>query len=110
MRNKKPLISIAQLIGKTLRNIEVIQTNKAAKDTAFDKVKEYTIYVIWNEVVGENIARHARPIDFNHGIVTVEVDSSVWITELKFMKAKLVTALNEKLAVKKIKDMLFRVK
>ena len=109
-RNHKPLVSIAQILGKTLKKIEIIQTNKLSKDTAFDKVKEYTIYVVWRDAVGDEIARHATPIDFNHGVVTVEVDSSVWVNELKFMKAKLIAGLNEKLGMKKVKDILFRAK
>ncbi|MFH1073757.1 MAG: hypothetical protein V1752_01590, partial [Candidatus Firestonebacteria bacterium] len=72
-RHHKPLVSIAQILGKTLKKIQIIRTNKISQDTAFDKVKEYTIYVIWREAVGGEIARHAAPIDFNHGVVTVEV-------------------------------------
>lgn len=109
-RNRKSLVSIADILGKTLKKIEIIQTNKIGKDTAFDKVKEYTIYVVWRDAVGDEIARHATPIDFNHGVVTIEADSSVWVNELKFMKAKLISSLNEKLGVKKVKDILFRVK
>jgi len=109
-RSKKTLVSISQLLGKTLKKIEIIQTNKTLKDTAFDKVKEYTIYVVWRDAVGEEIARHATPIDFNHGVVTLEADSSVWVNELKFMKTKLISSLNEKLGVKKVKDIIFRVK
>lgn len=44
----------------------------------------------WDELVGVSIAAHARPVSLKNGRLRVEVDSSAWATELKYMTAELV--------------------
>ena len=114
-RTKKPLVSIGQILQKALKHIAVTSAQNestlyAKKSTAFDKVKEYSIYLLWQDAVGANIAKHAAPKYFNQGVLTIEVDSSTWMTELKFMKKDLMKNLNEKLGVKKVKDIAFKIR
>ena len=114
-RHKKQLIGIGDVLQKALKHIAVTSAQNEAllnakKSTAFDKVKEYSIYLIWNDAVGANIAKHAAPKYFNQGVLTIEVDSSTWMTELKFMKKDLMKNLNEKLGVKKVKDIAFKIR
>lgn len=105
---------MGEILQKMLKHIEIskIKTPGGAvrKQTAFDKVKEYSIFIIWTEAVGKNVAAHARPTYFDQGRLTVEVDSSAWINELKFMKKTIITNLNEKLGVKKVRDIVFKAK
>ena len=113
-RNRKPLMSLGQILQKTLKHIEIskIKTPGGAvrKSTAFDKVKEYSIFVIWESAVGKNVASHTRPKHFDQGLLIVDVDSSAWINELKFMKKTIIANVNEKLGVKKVKDIVFKAK
>ena len=44
----------------------------------------------WEELVGPSIAAHATPITLKSGRLSVEVDSSAWATQLKFMTTELV--------------------
>ncbi len=114
-RKNKPLVGIGDILQKALRHIAVTGAKNEAllnakKSTAFDKIKEYSIYLIWQDAVGANIARHAAPKYFNQGVLTIEVDSSTWMNELKFMKKDLMKNLNEKLGVKKVKDIAFKIR
>lgn len=51
----------------------------------------------WAQVVGEAIAREARPVAERGGIVTVACRSAVWAQELDLMAQELVARLNEAL-------------
>ncbi|HUR78914.1 MAG TPA: DUF721 domain-containing protein [Acidimicrobiales bacterium] len=59
----------------------------------------------WEELVGPGIAAHAKPVSLKGGHLRVEVDSSAWASQLRFMTTELVTRCCEELgegAVKRI--------
>jgi hypothetical protein len=47
----------------------------------------------WAELVGEAVAAHARPRVLRRGVLTVEVDSPAWATQLHFLEGDLVERL-----------------
>lgn len=47
----------------------------------------------WPGVVGEQIARHARAVGFEQGKLLVVVDNPGWMTQLKYLKPKLIAKL-----------------
>lgn len=49
----------------------------------------------WEEVVGPEIARHARRARVDGTTLFVEVDSAAWMTELDMMRRRLLESLNE---------------
>jgi predicted nucleic acid-binding Zn ribbon protein len=52
---------------------------------------------IWSDVVGDEIATHARASRFVDGTLYVEVDNSVWLQELSFLRRELAGRLNAQL-------------
>ena len=44
----------------------------------------------WGELVGPSIAAHAKPVALKRGHLSVEVDSSAWATQLRYMTTELV--------------------
>jgi predicted nucleic acid-binding Zn ribbon protein len=44
----------------------------------------------WSEVVGAEVAEHARPGAVRDGILTVVVDEAVWATQLRYLEAVIV--------------------
>ncbi len=44
----------------------------------------------WEELVGPSIAAHAKPVSLKSGHLRVEVDSSAWAAQLRFMTTDLV--------------------
>ena len=93
-----------------LKNIGDFLNKTLKKYGLFDKIKEQHIYIVWQEEVGERVAAHAKPVFFKNGRLFVNVDSSAWLNELKFLKAKIIKQLNEKLEINKVKDIIFKVK
>jgi predicted nucleic acid-binding Zn ribbon protein len=61
------------------------------------RVHEYRVWEVWEGVVGEAVARKARPSRIQHGKLFVTVSHAVLMQELQFSKAKIKARLNEKL-------------
>jgi predicted nucleic acid-binding Zn ribbon protein len=59
----------------------------------------------WGAVVGEDVAKHARPGRFEDGHLVVFVDSSVWMSELsRYGKDKILNNIRERFGTKKIRS------
>ncbi len=52
-----------------------------------------TVFGRWSELVGEQIAAHARPLKLDRGRLLVEVDEPAWATQLRFMETELLDRL-----------------
>jgi len=61
------------------------------------KLKEYRIYGVWEKVVGQGIARHARPAGMRGKKLTVLVDSSAWMQQLAMLKPEIMGKVNQHL-------------
>jgi hypothetical protein len=75
--------------------------------TNTEKWREYQVWLIWEEVVGEALARKARPSRIQNGKLFVTVSSSVLMQELQFAKARIRDGLNKKLGAGTVKDLQF---
>lgn len=64
----------------------------------------------WDELVGPGIAAHAQPKTLEGGRLLVEVDSSAWATQLRYMTTDLVARCCEELGPGAVKQIEIRVK
>lgn len=55
----------------------------------------HACFAAWDGVVGEAVARHARPWSLRSGVLTVQVDHPSWATQLQFLGPTLLEALGE---------------
>jgi predicted nucleic acid-binding Zn ribbon protein len=65
------------------------------------------VFFLWKGLVGEKVADHARPIRVRGGILFVEVDDPLWLTQLKYMKADIVQKIHTNIKAGVLKDMRF---
>jgi predicted nucleic acid-binding Zn ribbon protein len=63
----------------------------------------------WPELVGASIAAHATPVSLKKGHLLVEVDSSAWATQLKYMTTELVERCCSELGAGAVKQIDVRV-
>lgn len=49
----------------------------------------------WDEIVGEQVARHCRPVSLEDGVLVVSADSSAWATQLRLITPQLITTIEE---------------
>lgn len=74
-----------------------------------DRLTTVTVFSRWEELVGETVASHVRPLKLDNAILIIEVDEPMWATQMKFLEADVLKRLNEG-AVSPIKTLEIRVK
>jgi predicted nucleic acid-binding Zn ribbon protein len=62
---------------------------------------------IWNEIVGEKVAKNTEPESVEHGVIIVKVSSPTWRQELYFQKEEIIKKLNNSIGKKAIRDIRF---
>ncbi|HNY08123.1 MAG TPA: DUF721 domain-containing protein [Bacteroidales bacterium] len=73
-----------------------------------DKMSETRIIASWEAVVGKVIAKHTQKLFINKKILFVTLDSAALREELSYARQKLIKALNKKVGLEVIKDIVFR--
>ena len=68
------------------------------------------IWKVWDDTVGEPIARNARPIWIKNGRLKVHVSDPTWLQELEFLSADIKDKINQKLARKAVEHIEFRLR
>jgi hypothetical protein len=71
------------------------------------RLGEYGVWPIWNETVGETIARNAQPEKIRQGTLFVKVSNSVWMQQLQYMKDTIAEKLNQALGKEVVKNIFF---
>lgn len=73
------------------------------------RLAEYSVWPIWNDMVGEIIARNAQPEKIRQGTLFVKVSSHVWMQQLQYMKDTIADKLNHRLGGEVVKNIFFYV-
>ena len=67
------------------------------------------VWHVWDSIVGEVIAKNAKPAAFKGRILLVYVTSSTWVHQLQFLKGEMITKLNAALGKSLIDDLKFKI-
>jgi len=62
---------------------------------------------LWSRLLDPKVIKHAKPTGFEKGILTVNVDSPVWMFQLSFKRQEILTALQKEF--KEISAIKFRI-
>ena len=62
---------------------------------------------LWDETVGETVAKNAQPDRVEHGVLIVKVSSPTWRQELYFQKEQIIKKINNKIGKNIIRDIRF---
>ena len=71
------------------------------------RLEAYRLWLFWDEVVGEGIARRARPRRMRDGVLFVTVESHAWMQELQFLKEEIRERINARLGAPLVSDLFF---
>ncbi len=97
--SRKGIESLGSILSSLLKNLGLEE-----------RVKVGRLFSSWEEIVGEQIARHAKPVEYSRGVLVVSVDSSAWLAELsQYMKPEILKKLREQSGDLVIKDIKFRM-
>ncbi|MGX5769929.1 DUF721 domain-containing protein [Microbacterium trichothecenolyticum] len=47
----------------------------------------------WDQVAGEDTAKHTRPVAFSDGTLTIRADSTAWAKQLQLMRAQILSEI-----------------
>lgn len=61
----------------------------------------------WPEFVGESTAEHTVVVGISHGVVQVQCDSTTWATELRRLRAEMLTRLLREYPDAEVRDLRF---
>ncbi len=92
------LIHISDILNSALGKY------RPARDTDMTQ-----IWDIWDSAVGRPIAMNAKPDAFKDGNLTVNVSSSTWIHQLKFLEKEMITTINKKMDKDLVKQIRFKI-
>lgn len=71
------------------------------------KLEQHSFFPVWEDVVGEDLARCSRPVKVVKNVLWLEVDNSTWMQQLQFDKMRILEAVNSTLSKSRIKDIKF---
>ncbi len=97
-QDKGNLIHIGDILNRALNKY------RPAKDMDMTLIWE-----IWDQAVGAPIAMNAKPDAFKDGVLSVNVSSSAWIHQLKFLEKEMISNLNARLDNALISKIRFKI-
>ena len=112
---------LAQWRGVDLAPLETAQAVRArrvadvlprvAKDLHLDQRRaEAEIIKVWNSLIDPNIVTHAQPAGIRNGTLFVNVDSSVWLSEIvRYRRKEILDRLQHSFGRNLIQRISFRV-
>lgn len=72
------------------------------------QVEQYKIFDVWNDVVGQQVAKVAQPERLHNGTLIVSVNNAPWRTELTFRKKEILEKIHAQTKSQSIIDIKFR--
>jgi predicted nucleic acid-binding Zn ribbon protein len=72
------------------------------------KLREYNVVTSWEALVGEQIAKVAKPQRVENGVLFVSVASAPWRAELTMRRREIVERINTAIGKKVVLDIRFR--
>jgi predicted nucleic acid-binding Zn ribbon protein len=72
------------------------------------KLREYNVLTSWETIVGEQIARVAKPQRIDNGILHVTVGSAPWRAELSMRRREMIEKINTAVGKEAVREIRFR--
>jgi len=74
------------------------------------KLKKYSIFNHWEEIVGAGISSRTKPEKISRTMLYISVTNSTWANELSMMSGQLLQKINSYIGEDVIKELRFKVK
>jgi len=73
------------------------------------RLKENEVFAVWEQAVGDAVARNCRPKTITDGILVIETKNNVWMQELSLLRQEIMDSINKHLGWEGVKDLRFRI-
>ena len=101
MASDRPPMKQAEKIGTLLKQV-------LGDQGLDDRLSRYQAWLIWDKLVGEQIAERARPLRIRQGVLEIQVDHPVWMQQLQLLKPKILAKLHQQIPNAGITDLYLR--
>jgi predicted nucleic acid-binding Zn ribbon protein len=101
MSSKRPRLQQAQSVNTLLKEI-------LAKPGLGEQITRHQAWLVWDKIVGNQIAARARPLRLRKGILEIAVDHPVWMQQLQMMKTQILAKIQEQIPKAGITDLYLR--
>ncbi len=93
---------------KSYQGVVTNALSRVIHDQGWDQQLDmHSVFLVWEELVGETLASCTRPIKIVKGTLWVEVDTSSWMQQIQFEKVTLLEKINDSLKISRIRDLRF---
>jgi len=96
-------------MGKRIHRLDKVLRKTLGKMDLTVKLEGYRVWPLWNDIVGEQIAKRAQPERLRNRILFVRVSNSVWMQELQTMKPMLLERIHKAVKKAAIDDIRFKL-
>ncbi len=73
-----------------------------------EQITRHQAWLVWDKLVGEQIAARARPLRLRKGVLEVQVDHPVWMQQLQMMKPQILEKITARIPNAGITDIYLR--
>lgn len=98
---KRPPLKQAQSINALLKEM-------LGKPGLGEQITRHQAWLIWDKIVGKQIAARARPLRLRKGVLEIAVDHPVWMQQLQMMKTQILAKIQEQTPKAGITDLYLR--
>jgi predicted nucleic acid-binding Zn ribbon protein len=95
---------------KKMQHAEAVSTilSQVLKDKGIaKKIVQYSIFEVWEEIVGTTIAKHTEPLRVVGDTLVVKTKNPAWANELTFMKPEILKKIHKHIPDGSIKEIRF---
>jgi len=100
-RNDRPPLK------RALRACSILQELMKTKGIG-EQITRHQAWLVWDKIVGEQIANRARPLRLRRGVLEVQVDHPVWMQQLHMLKPQILEKINAQVPNAGITDIYLR--
>lgn len=90
---------IHESLGRLTRRIGAPEPDTAA-----------AVFARWDELVGPDIAAHARPESLRGGVLVLAADDPAWANQLQFMATDILARVRSVVASEKLTDLRIKIR
>jgi hypothetical protein len=100
-RSDRPPMKRAEPVSSLLKQI-------LSQPGMGEQLNRHQAWLVWDQLVGEQIAARARPFKLRKGVLEVQVDHPVWMQQLQMMKPQILEKIATKIPNAGITDIYLR--
>lgn len=95
---------------KHAQRIDSLIKEMLGKPGMGEQLTRHQAWLVWDQIVGQQIALHARPRKLRRGVLEVQVDHPVWMQQLHMLKPRILEKINTRVPNAQITEIYLRQK